>query len=160
MFSRAEAKWFRNSQMWRKRVGVEPTIRLAKSRIAGFEGRDSHRTIFASAWIITAESKRAKNCTCRQARVQMMSGTFLIGVSRIIRSGNGEPADKYFLRIFPAGVSYEAWPLARPTSCWNSGSSCRQRRSESLATQFKFPYPALIAFLSVSSASAFFPRTP
>src|SRR5690348_9824942 len=37
---------------WRKRVGVEPTIRLAKSRIAGFEGRDSHRTIFASAQII------------------------------------------------------------------------------------------------------------
>jgi hypothetical protein len=33
-------------------VGVEPTIRSAKGRISGFEGRDSHRTIFASAWII------------------------------------------------------------------------------------------------------------
>jgi hypothetical protein len=33
-------------------VGVEPTIRSAKGRIGGFEGRDSHRTIFASAWII------------------------------------------------------------------------------------------------------------
>jgi hypothetical protein len=28
-------------------VGVEPTIRPAKGRIGGFEGRDSHRTIFA-----------------------------------------------------------------------------------------------------------------
>src|SRR5271156_4054148 len=34
---------------WRKRVGVEPTIRLAKSRIAGFEGREDHRTPCASA---------------------------------------------------------------------------------------------------------------
>ena len=40
------------NQMWRRRVGVEPTIRSAKGRIGGFEGRDSHRTIFASAWII------------------------------------------------------------------------------------------------------------
>src|SRR5712692_4883163 len=34
--------------LWRKRVGVEPTIRPAKGRIAGFEGRESHRTLFAS----------------------------------------------------------------------------------------------------------------
>jgi hypothetical protein len=34
--------------MWRKRVGVEPTIRPAKDRITGFEGRESHRTLFAS----------------------------------------------------------------------------------------------------------------
>jgi hypothetical protein len=33
-------------------VGVEPTIRSAKGRIGGFEGRDSHRTIFASSRII------------------------------------------------------------------------------------------------------------
>src|SRR6266436_3512976 len=36
-------------RIWRKRVGVEPTIRPAKDRIAGFEGRESHRTLFASA---------------------------------------------------------------------------------------------------------------
>jgi hypothetical protein len=50
------ASLFRNlgqtNEMWRRRVGVEPTIRSAKGRIGGFEGRDSHRTIFASAWII------------------------------------------------------------------------------------------------------------
>jgi|SRR5579872_80795 len=34
--------------LWRKRVGVEPTIRPAKDRIAGFEGREDHRTPFAS----------------------------------------------------------------------------------------------------------------
>src|ERR1700730_9596585 len=33
---------------WRRRVEVESTIRLAKSRIAGFEGREGHRTPFAS----------------------------------------------------------------------------------------------------------------
>src|SRR5216684_6712985 len=37
------------SVTWRKRVGVEPTIRPAKDRIAGFEGRGDHRTPFASA---------------------------------------------------------------------------------------------------------------
>src|SRR6266481_5934189 len=40
---------------WRKRVGVEPTIRPAKDRIAGFEGRGSHRTPFASGGSITGE---------------------------------------------------------------------------------------------------------
>ncbi len=39
---------------WRKRVGVEPTIQPAKGRIAGFEGREGHRTLFASAGIIEA----------------------------------------------------------------------------------------------------------
>src|SRR6266536_5197499 len=39
---------------WRKRVGVEPTTRLAKSRIAGFEGREDHRIPFASAKSIEA----------------------------------------------------------------------------------------------------------
>jgi len=34
-------------------VGVEPTIRPAKDRITGFEGRESHRTLFASASSIT-----------------------------------------------------------------------------------------------------------
>jgi hypothetical protein len=29
-------------------VGVEPTIRLAKSRINGFEGHEDHRAPFAS----------------------------------------------------------------------------------------------------------------
>src|SRR5271165_3394657 len=40
--------------LWRKRVGVEPTIRLAKSRITGFEGREDHRTLCASGKSIQA----------------------------------------------------------------------------------------------------------
>ena len=32
---------------WRGRVEVESTIRPAKGRIAGFEGREGHRTPFA-----------------------------------------------------------------------------------------------------------------
>ena len=34
---------------WRRRVEVESTIRSAKGRIAGFEGREGHRTPFAPA---------------------------------------------------------------------------------------------------------------
>jgi len=38
-------------------VGVEPTIRPAKDRIAGFEGRGSHRTPFASGESIAGAKK-------------------------------------------------------------------------------------------------------
>jgi len=38
--------------LWRKRVGVEPTILAAKDRINGFEGHENHRIPFASATII------------------------------------------------------------------------------------------------------------
>src|SRR5258708_29980147 len=64
-------------QMWRKRVGVEPTIRPAKDRIAGFEGRGDHRTPFASGGSITGEKSgfaagiwRNWRCawTCRSLR--------------------------------------------------------------------------------------------
>jgi len=39
-----------SARSWRKRVGVEPTIRSAKDRIDGFEGREDHRTLFASVF--------------------------------------------------------------------------------------------------------------
>src|SRR5260370_35744788 len=42
---------------WRKRVGVEPTIRPAKDRITGFEGRESHRTLFASEARIPSQQR-------------------------------------------------------------------------------------------------------
>ena len=45
--SRAGAKCLRRNRMWRRRVEVESTIRPAKDRIAGFEGRGDHRTPFA-----------------------------------------------------------------------------------------------------------------
>ncbi len=38
-------------------MGVEPTIRPAKDRIAGFEGRGDHRTPFASGESIAGEEK-------------------------------------------------------------------------------------------------------
>jgi hypothetical protein len=41
------------SRGWRRHVGVEPTIRPAKGRIAGFEDRGDHRTPFASSASIT-----------------------------------------------------------------------------------------------------------
>jgi hypothetical protein len=46
--------------LWRKRVRVELTTRLAESRIAGFEGREGHRTPFASAKSIGADGKLLK----------------------------------------------------------------------------------------------------
>jgi hypothetical protein len=42
-------------------VGVEPTIRLARSRIASFEGREGHRTLFASGMIIRASESEKKD---------------------------------------------------------------------------------------------------
>src|SRR6266849_1184226 len=45
---RTPTKAIESSSIWRKRVGVEPTIRPAKDRITGFEGLESHRTLFAS----------------------------------------------------------------------------------------------------------------
>ena len=33
--------------IWRERVEVESTTRSAKDRVAGFEGREGHRTPFA-----------------------------------------------------------------------------------------------------------------
>jgi hypothetical protein len=50
-------------------VGVEPTTRLAKSRINGFEGHEDHRTPFASARIIAGEisgalSQRSQPLLC------------------------------------------------------------------------------------------------
>ena len=38
---------FPSALIWRRRVEVESTIRPAKGRIAGFEGREGHRTPFA-----------------------------------------------------------------------------------------------------------------
>jgi hypothetical protein len=55
---------------------------------------------------------------------------------------------------------YNAGPLPTLTSFWNSGSSRRQSRSESLAAQFRLLYPEATAFLNVSRASVFLPRTP
>jgi hypothetical protein len=51
--SRAGAKCLRRNRMWRRRVEFESTIRPAKDRIAGFEGRGDHRTPFASGRSIT-----------------------------------------------------------------------------------------------------------
>src|SRR6266436_8712264 len=47
-------------RIWRKRVGVEPTIRPAKDRIAGFEGRGDHRTPFASGGSIAGDEKQVQ----------------------------------------------------------------------------------------------------
>jgi hypothetical protein len=47
-------------------VGVEPTIRPAKDRIAGFEDREGHRTPFASA-------------ACKTIRLQSLLNVYNFG---------------------------------------------------------------------------------
>lgn len=42
---------------WRRRVEVESTTRSAKERVAGFEGREGHRTPFAPIVTITSFQK-------------------------------------------------------------------------------------------------------
>ena len=44
--------------VWRKRVGVEPTIHPAKGRIAGFEDREDHRTPCASVCLEQNDNTR------------------------------------------------------------------------------------------------------
>src|SRR2546427_6304596 len=51
------AKATESTGFWRRRVEVESTIRPAKDRIAGFEGRESHRTLFASGNSIAWECR-------------------------------------------------------------------------------------------------------
>src|ERR1700756_1294608 len=71
--------------VWRKRVGVEPTIPSAKDGIAGFEGRGSHRTPFASGGSIAgrksgdAERPRRHNGKARDWR-SMLRGYKGFGV--------------------------------------------------------------------------------
>ena len=57
---RTPTKAIESLGFWRKRVRVELATRLAESRIAGFEGREGHRTPFASAMILQILSAHTK----------------------------------------------------------------------------------------------------
>ena len=54
------AKLLKKRKMWRKRVGVEPTIHPAKGRIAGFEDREDHRTPCASICLEANDNTEVK----------------------------------------------------------------------------------------------------
>ena len=69
--------------VWRKRVGVEPTIRPAKDRIAGFEGRERHRTFFASANSIVSGLQTLKE---RQARWEVSVAACCVRIKAATRS--------------------------------------------------------------------------
>src|SRR5260370_30673898 len=60
------AKLLKKGKMWRKRVGVEPTIHPAKGRIAGFEDREDHRTPCASVAIIGVPRRAINFCGMRR----------------------------------------------------------------------------------------------
>ncbi len=84
-------------------MGVEPTIRPAKDRIAGFEGRGDHRTPFASGGSITGEKSGfgagiwmywRYAWTCRSLRGARLAAQALNVVSQEVvnieaRPGNG-----------------------------------------------------------------------
>jgi hypothetical protein len=46
-----------NKRSWRERVEVESTTRSAKDRVAGFEGREGHRTPFAPVARIPSQQR-------------------------------------------------------------------------------------------------------
>ena len=56
-------------QIWRRRVGVEPTIHPAKGRIAGFEGREDHRTPCAS---VCAQSDDSTSLNLQSRLVRLL----------------------------------------------------------------------------------------
>jgi hypothetical protein len=64
-------------------VGVEPTIRSAQGRIGGFEGRDSHRTIFASSWIIDHHDRASALLAELLALIRWMGTAFSRVLSRL-----------------------------------------------------------------------------
>src|SRR5437764_6618688 len=68
---------------WRKRLGVVPTIRPAKDRIAGFEGRERHRTFFASANSIVSGLQTLKE---RQARWEVSVAACCVRIKAATRS--------------------------------------------------------------------------
>src|SRR5216110_2915595 len=83
-------------RIWRKRVGVEPTIRPAKDRIAGFEGRESHRTLFASTSSIEerfAVSQGKVSCDGKPLRRLVGCGSTLQRGRRV--QGSCKPRNKH-----------------------------------------------------------------
>jgi hypothetical protein len=75
----------KSTELWRKRVGVEPTILPAKGRIAGFEGREDHRTPCASAGVRNRIIAPVENCN-RERRVALM-GRSRLSPSTVALSG-------------------------------------------------------------------------
>ena len=53
--------------LWRERVEVESTTRSAKERVAGFEGREGHRTPFAP--VVRIPSQQSIDCAERDLMV-------------------------------------------------------------------------------------------
>ena len=80
-------------------MGVEPTIRPAKDRIAGFEGRGDHRTPFASASSIEEATRHAQGKGRRAdglMRLSLDSGA--VGNERCGLVGTDKRGDKVIER--------------------------------------------------------------
>ena len=73
----------RQQHDWRKRVGVEPTIRAAKDRIAGFEDREDHRTPFASVWDYRDQAREVSNAAEWDVRSSAATRSYSAGEVQI-----------------------------------------------------------------------------
>jgi hypothetical protein len=80
LFPCDEVKPLNRNEIWRRRVEVESTIRPAKGRIAGFEGREGHRTPFASTSRI-ASLQRTSGESEPGAERQRVAGTIFVILS-------------------------------------------------------------------------------
>jgi hypothetical protein len=96
--------------LWRKRVGVEPTIHPAKGRIAGFEDREDHRTPCASVYRQPVASRgiipwtQLATAGCQsEARSISNPMLMLFGVNREI--GNDSSCLQFFAVFRPAAES-------------------------------------------------------
>ena len=95
MHSNRHAKRGSSKQkIWRKRVGVEPTILAAKDRINGFEGHEGHRTPFASDAkiepLLAATSGSPFATSLRARRTSLASDA---------KTGRASPRRRAYIRI-------------------------------------------------------------
>ena len=64
-------------------MGVEPTIRAAKDRIAGLEDREDHRTPFASVWDYRDQAREVSNAAVWDVRSSAATRSYSAGEVQI-----------------------------------------------------------------------------
>jgi hypothetical protein len=70
-------------------VEVESTTRSAKERVAGFEGREGHRTPFASV-LMLQELVHVRNCVTRRNGLCYCCGAISNSGDRLVQVRNAE----------------------------------------------------------------------
>lgn len=97
----------RQSEEWRKRMGIEPTVRCW--RTAGFEDQEGHQTPFASTTGVTGRRRTGQGPGCRQAGVAAGQRAKVAGRGRGRGSGAaGQGSRSSGARVRPTEVPVRA----------------------------------------------------